>query len=151
MKTSSKMILVLLGIIMTITVNAQDYKHSYGFVDKHGKITDSTGTHLGWITPSGVLQDNNKVTIAHVDLNGNLIDQKTGKSMGRAPKNGTFVYHFKESTDTLTIGAPQNGICEVKNVKGETVLMVHENYKQNGACAYHCLAMHKKGLYMKMK
>jgi hypothetical protein len=75
MKTSSKIILVLLGLIMTITVNAQDYKHPYGFVDKDGKITYSIGTHLVWITPAWALLDNNKVTIAHVDLNGNLIDQ----------------------------------------------------------------------------
>jgi hypothetical protein len=44
-----------------------------------------------------------------------------------------------------------NGICEVKDKNGKTVLLVHENYKQYGACTMHCLMMKNEHKDMKMK
>ncbi|MCU0430947.1 MAG: DUF3659 domain-containing protein [Cytophagaceae bacterium] len=152
MKTIVKTILALVVVSLSFSSNAQDYKHPYGFVKKGGEITDSTGKKIGSITSDGTLSDSTGSRIAHVDTRGNLVDAKTGKILGHAPKNGTFVYHFNETQkDTLTISYPSNGTCEVKNSKGDVVLIVHESYKQYGACAYHCLALHKKGQYMKMK
>lgn len=145
--------LALFGILLMTTFSfAQDYKHPYGLVSKEGKVTDSTGQHIGWITNDGNIKDAAGTKIAHVGADGKVVDAKTGKTIGHAPKNGTFIYHFdKNVTDTLTTSYPANGTCEVKNSKGEIVVVVHENYKQTGACAYHCLAMHKKGKHMKMK
>ena len=143
--------LVLLGVIMTVTVNAQDYKHPYGLVNKDGMIMDSTGKHIGSITKEGVLKDAEGNKIAQVDANDNLVDDKTGKVIGHAPKNGTFTYYFKDSKETMTIGPPLNGICEVKDSKGKTVMLIHENYKHVGTCAVHCHMMSKKNEKMKMK
>lgn len=44
-----------------------------------------------------------------------------------------------------------NGICEVKDKHGKTLLLVHENYKQYRACAMHCLKMKNEHKDMKMK
>jgi len=42
-------------------------------------------------------------------------------------------------------------MCEVKDENGKVVLLVHENYKMQAACAYHCAQMKKEGKEMKMK
>lgn len=152
MKQIVKITMAIIVMSLVHVVNAQDYKHPFGWVKQNGKVTDSSGTFIGTILTNGTIKDTSGTTIAHVDTRGNLVDAKTGKILGKPLKNGSFVYHFNESTsDTLTVSTPMNGTCEVKNSKGQLVLVVHESYKQYGACAYHCLAMHKKGLYMKMK
>ncbi len=153
MKKLTTIVFATVGLLLSISLShAQDYKHPYGLVSKEGKITDPSGKQIGSITADGIIKDEAGTKIAQVGADGNLVDAKTGKSIGHAPKNGTFIYYFdKNTSDTLTTSYPMNGTCEVKNSKGETVAVVHENYKQNGACAYHCLAMHKKKQHMKMK
>lgn len=152
MTNAIKFFIAILGVVFALSVNAQDYKHPYGLIDKDGKITDSTGKYLGSITIDGMIKDASGAKIAHVDGKGNLVDAKSGKILGKFSKNGTFVYHFDEKAkDTLTIGGPMNGTCEVKNSNGKVILLVHENYKQYGACAFHCQAIHNKKGYMKMK
>jgi hypothetical protein len=145
------------SIIFTVFISlagsaliAQNYKAPA--IDATGKITDHTGKHIGWVTTDGIIKDSAGGQIAHVDKDGNLIDHKTNKTLGKAEKNGTFAYHFKDGKESkLTTSAPMNGTCEVKDAQGKTVLLVHENYKQYGACAYHCLTMKKEHKEMKMK
>ncbi|NIJ55193.1 hypothetical protein [Dyadobacter arcticus] len=99
-----------------------------------------------------MIKDSAGVKIAHVDSQGNLVDAKTGKSLGKAAKNGNYVYHVQSSpSDSLTVSAPMNGTCEVKDKNGKLVLLVHESYKQYGACALHCLQMKNEHKDMKMK
>ncbi|MDB5274579.1 MAG: hypothetical protein JWO58_2946 [Chitinophagaceae bacterium] len=153
MKKTHTLLLALFSILMVATVsNAQDYKHPYGLVDSKGIVTDPNGTKLGSITTEGVIKDASGNQIAQVDANGNVIDAKTGKKTGHAPKNGAFVYYFPENKkDSLMTGYPLNGTCEVTDSKGNKVVLVHENYKHIGACAYHCLYLKNHGEKMKMK
>jgi hypothetical protein len=93
---------------------------------------------IGSLTPKGGVNNSGKL-VTKVDGNGNIVDDQ-GKVLGKAPKNGTFVYYFNEKEEKYTIGKPtHNGMCEIKNVKGETVMLLHNNYKQQAACAVHCL------------
>ena len=139
------------GVILALNVAvAQNYKAPK--IDASGKLMDGNGKDLGMMTKEGA-KDGKGVMIAHIDSDGNVIDSKTGKKMGKAEKNGNFVYNFEGTGDgkNFTIGAPANGICEVKDDKGNVVLLVHENYKAQAACAYHCAQMKKQGKEMKMK
>lgn len=121
-------------------------------INTDGKVTDSKGKHIGWITSDGVIKDSAGAKIAHIDDNGNVADGASGKVLGKAAKNGTYLYHVKGgAADSLPISAPMNGTCEVKNKNGEVILLVHEKYKQYGACAQHCLQMKKDRNDMKMK
>lgn len=80
------------------------------------------------------------------------MDAKTGKKIGKVEKNGNFISHYsKTPDDKWSVGGPMNGTCEVKDKNGKTLVVVHENYKIYGACAYHCLSMKKEGKDMKMK
>jgi hypothetical protein len=152
MKTIKAFTMALTGMVIaaSITVNAQNYKAPK--IDASGKFTDVEGTKVGMVTKEGVM-DNDGVKLAYIDAEGNLLDNKTGKKMGKAEKNGDFMYKMSETSDgkKLTVGAPSMGMCEVKDDKGSVVLLVHENYKQQAACAYHCAQMKKEGKDMKMK
>ncbi|KAA6439652.1 DUF3659 domain-containing protein [Dyadobacter flavalbus] len=132
-------------------VYSQNYKQPIPSIDAQGKVTDAKGKHIGWVTSDGIIKDAAGVKIAHIDDKGNAVDA-TGKNLGKASKNGTYLYHVKSgASDSLTVSVPMNGICEVKDKNGKTVLLLHENYKQYGACAMHCLQMKSEHKDMKMK
>lgn len=139
-------------LIATVISFGQNYKQPVPSIDAKGKVTDKHGKHIGWVTQYGLIKNAAGTKLAHIDANGDVIDTKTGKSIGKAEKNGNYIYHFPANNkDKLTVSAPMNGTCEVKDLHGKTVLLVHENYKQYGACALHCLQMQKEHKDMKMK
>ncbi len=107
---------------------------------------------MGWIMSDGVIKDSASAKIAHIDDKGNVVDGASGKVLGKAAKNGTYLYHVKDgAADSLPISAPMNGTCELKNKHGEVIHLVHKKYKQYGTCALHCLQMKKDRKDMKMK
>lgn len=141
-----------IGMVLaaSVLVNAQNYKAPK--IDASGKFTDGDGVKIGMVTKDGVMDDMG-MKMVYLDADGNLIDAQSGSKMGKAEKNGNFMYIMSETSDgkMLTVGAPANGMCEVKDDKGKVVLLVHENYKMQAACAYHCAQMKKEGKEMKMK
>jgi hypothetical protein len=152
MKTMKALAMAVTGMVIAVavTVNAQNYKAPK--IDASGKFSDGNGVSMGTVTKDGVMDDMG-MKMAHIDGEGNLVDTKSGKKMGKAEKNGDFMYKMSETADgkKLTVGTPSNGMCEVKDDMGKTVLLVHENYKMQAACAYHCAQMKKDGKDMKMK
>lgn len=152
MKKLSFTLLLLILVIASQSVFSQNYKQPIPSIDAQGKIMDATGKHIGWVTSDGVIKDAAGRKIAHIDDQGNAVNATTGEVLGKASKNGTYLYHVGNGgSDSLTVLSPMNGKCEVKDRNGKTVLIVHENYKQYGACALHCLEMKKERKEMKMK
>ena len=151
MKTIAKFAFVLLGLVFVLSsAQAQDYKHPGGMINAEGKVFSPDGKHIGWVTKEGIIKDVKSVQVAHVDSEGTLVD-KSGKKLGKAQKNGNYLAQDTKTSDKgWTVSAPMNGTCDVKNEKGEIVVVVHESYKQFGACAYHCLYLQKEGKAMKM-
>ena len=144
MKTLKSFVIVLLGIVMTANFTpAQNYKAPK--IDASGKVTNGNGTHLGWVTKEGAINDVSGNKIASIDSEGNLIDAKTGKKMGKAEKNGNFISEETKTPDKgWIVSDAKNGTCLVKDGKGNVKGEVHENYKAQGACAIHCLTKQKK-------
>jgi hypothetical protein len=142
MKTTMKSFITALALILiTLSGFAQNYKAPK--IDASGKVMDANGKHMGNVDKHGVITNAEGTKIAYVDSEGFLIDAKTGKKMGKGEKNGNFTPYYKETPDKgWTIDAPMNGTCMVKDDKGNVKALVHENYKQFGACAAHCLANH---------
>ena len=151
MKTLKLILLAVVTMLFGIAnSNAQNYKAPA--IDASGKVTDAMGKHIGWVTKDGVIKDSAGTKIAHIDTEGSLVDAKSGKKLGKAQKNGNYISHTSKTSDgTLTVSEPSNGTCEVKDKDGKVVLLVHESYKQYGACAYHCLQMKNEHKDMKMK
>lgn len=120
---------------------AQNYK--VPTIDASGKMYDKNGKMLGSLTRQGEIRDAQGTKIGYIDANGALIDPKTGRELGKAAKNGNYVSYFSNTPDKRwTTGAPMNGTCLVKDNDGHLKAVVHENYKQFGACAMHCLQNH---------
>jgi hypothetical protein len=133
-----KLLITIFMIVSVFGLNAQNYKAPK--IDASGTITNEKGNVIGSVTTGGVLSDSAGVKIAHVDSNGNFVDLKTGKVMGKAAKNGIILPYFEKTPDTgWSISSPLNGTCTVKDEKGKVVAEVHESYKKFGACAIHCL------------
>lgn len=142
MKTVNKISMAILALVFAIQITqAQNYKAPK--IDFSGKIMDKGGKHIGNMTKAGVITDAMGMKIGHIDANGMLVDDKTGEKLGKAEKNGNFLAHFAKTPDEgWSISAPLNGTCLVKDKDGKTKAEVHENYKQFGACAIHCLNHH---------
>ncbi len=150
MKTIKKVALSILGVVLALNFAvAQNYKAPA--IDASGKMTNSKGEHVGTFKDGAMMGHDGK-KMATIDAQGNLIDAE-GKKVGKAEKNGNFKYFSKQTPDgkNFVVGAPAQGICEVKDDKGKVVMLVHENYKAQAACAYHCAQMKKEGKEMKMK
>ena len=127
-------VIFVLFFIASLSVFAQK---STPMVDYKGHILNGK-KQIGSITSEGGFDQAGK-SMTKVDGKGNIVDSN-GKIIGRAPKNGTFVYYFEYNQEKYTIGkANHTGMCKVTNAKGETVMLLHNNYKQQGACAIHCL------------
>ena len=126
--------IIALFFIASLSVFAQK---STPIVDYKGHIMNRKN-QIGTVTSEGGFDQSGK-SMTKVDGKGNIVDSN-GKIIGTAPKNGTFVYYFKDNQEKYTIGkANHTGMCKVTNAKGETVMLLHNNYKQQGACAVHCL------------
>jgi len=139
MKKIKLMCVAFIGIMATAGVQAQNYKAPT--IDASGKVMVD-GKYAGEITDSTII-NHEKSTIAIVGNNGEVMDAKTKKKLGKAEKNGNFVYF--ESDEHWTLSDPNaEGYCEVKDKTGAVVGMVHQNYKQQGACAIHCLTVKHK-------
>ncbi len=124
----------VLFLFASLSVFAQK---STSIVDYKGHIMNGKN-QIGSITSEGGFDQAGK-SMTKVDGKGNIVDSN-GKIIGTAPKNGTFVYYFKDNEEKYTIEkANHTGMCKVTNVKGETVMLLHNSYKQQGACAVHCL------------
>jgi len=131
-----KNIIVIAALIMTASLSVFAQK-STPIVDYKGHIMNGK-TQIGTITSEGGFDQAGK-SMTKEDGKGNIVDSE-GKIIGKAPKNGTFVYYFRDNQEKYSVGkANHSGICEVKNAKGEIIMLLHNNYKQQAACAVHCL------------
>lgn len=142
MKTIKKIAFTLAVALLSFTTYAQNYKAPK--IDAAGKVTIDN-KHIGSITKEGAIVDSEGKTIATVDNEGMLVDKATGKKLGKAAKNGNFTEYFSDGkTEEHTFSEPdKDGYCELKNKDGKVLGVVHESYKQQGACAIHCLTKTK--------
>jgi len=136
MKKLTKIIFAIMILALsTMKATAQDYKHPFGLVYKDKKSVEKK---------SEIVLSNNpvKTNANYVDGNNNLVDPNTGKILGRAPKNGSFVYYFQAiPNDTFNPSRKANSQCVAK---GAAFPHIHENYKHPGACGYHCLEWYRE-------
>ena len=139
MKTTKKISWAMFTLVLAINISqAQNYKAPK--IDASGKITDKEGKPIGSVTRDGVINDAMGMKVAYVDAEGSIVDAKSGKKLGKAMKNGNYLPSFAKTIDEgWSVSTPQNGTCQVKDKNGNVMAEVHENYKQFGACAIHCL------------
>ena len=100
------------------------------------QIKDGKGTTVGLVTKDQMIQDAKGQKIAFVDGQGNLVDAKTGKKLGRMGKDGK-TYMNANGDLMFTIKDNADNTCDIFDAKGNKIGNVHDSYK-GSACALHC-------------
>lgn len=126
-----------LSLLITTIIGATTILGQKTYVDYKGHI-HVEDTIIGRIS-KGKLNDNFGQRIAFIGKDGQWIDSK-GNVFGKPPKNSQLIYKYEMVTDTFDIGSKMHsGMCKITNKKGETILLIHNRYKQEAICAIHCL------------
>ena len=126
---------LFLGTPSLLMAQSANYKTPMT-INAGGQIKDGTGSTVGMVSKEKMIMDAKGKKIAFVDGQGNLIDAKTGKKMGRVGKNsdtymdanGELMFTVKDNTDNT---------CDIFDAKGKKIGNVHDSYK-GSACALHC-------------
>lgn len=105
-------------------------------INAGGQIKDGTGATVGTVSKDRMVMDATGKKIAFVDGQGNLVDAKTGKKMGRMGKDGK-TYMDANGDLMFTIKDNPDNTCDVFDAKGKKIGNVHDSYKGT-ACALHC-------------
>ena len=129
------MLALFLAIPSQLFAQSANYKNPMS-ISAGGQIKDGSGAMVGTISKDRMIMDANGKKIAFVDGQGNLVNTKTGKKMGRVGKNdatymdinGDLMYTIKENADET---------CDIFDAKGRKIGNVHDSYK-GSACALHC-------------
>ncbi len=105
-------------------------------INASGQVKDGKGATIGLVTKEKIIQDANGRKLAFVDGQGNLVDVKTGKKMGRMAKDAKSYYHINGEV-LYTIKDNADNTCDIFDAKGVKIGNVHDSYKGT-ACALHC-------------
>ncbi|MCX6212929.1 5-fold beta-flower protein [Spirosoma sp.] len=124
-------LLLLAFTTISLSASAQNYKH----ITPGGEIKDEHGATIGSITKDQIILDNKGKKIAFVDTQGNLVDAKTNKKLGRMGKDGKNYY---DAQGEIEFKLKENGsTCDVYDAKGKKIGNVHSSMK-GAACALAC-------------
>lgn len=126
---------LLFGALLTGSVDASAQSQNYKHLIHTGEIKDARGITVGTVTKDQIIKDSQGRKIAFIDGQGNLVDAKTNRKLGRMGKDGkTFfnadgqlVFTIKESGKT----------CEIFDANGKKIGDVHSSLKAS-ACALAC-------------
>jgi hypothetical protein len=120
-------------------------------IGKDGKIKDYSGAVVGLVTKDQIIKDHDGHKIAFVDGDGNLVDAKTNKKMGKMGKDGKTYYNAQGQL-LFTIKDNPDETCDIVDAKGKVIGNVHDSLK-GVACAIHCfnkdMAKKADGSHMK--
>lgn len=114
-------------------------------IDAKGIVKDAGGRTIGMVSKDQIINDAQGKKLAFVDGQGNLVDAKSGKKMGRMGKDGK-TYADANGQLLFTINDVAGPTCDILNAKGEKIGNVHDSLKGT-ACALHCFQSkhtHKK-------
>ena len=124
-----------MSISVTSFAQSANYKQPMT-INTNGQVKDASGATIGLVTKDKIIQDAQGKKIAFVDGQGNLVDAKTGKKMGRIGKDGK-TYYNAEGELLFTIKDNADNTCDIFDSKGKKIGNVHDSYKGT-ACALHC-------------
>ncbi|OJV17293.1 MAG: hypothetical protein BGO21_25715 [Dyadobacter sp. 50-39] len=136
MKTTRIKNLLLLIVLMipTILFAQTNYKQPMN-IAKDGKVTDAAGVVVGSVSKDKIISDHHGHKIGFVDGEGNLVDAKTNKKMGRVAKDGKTYYN---ANGEVYLTVKDNGeTCDIFDSSGKKIGNVHSSLK-GVACSLHC-------------
>ena len=138
MKTKQTVMLMLalfMALPSLLFAQSANYKQPMT-ISATGQIKDGAGKAVGTISKDRMIMDATGKKIAFVDGQGNLVDAKTGKKLGRIGKDGK-TYMDANGDLMFTIKDNADNTCDIFDAKGTKIGNVHDSYK-GSACALHC-------------
>ena len=126
---------LLSGSPSLLLAQSANYKNPMS-INAGGQIKDGTGAMIGMVSTDRMIRDAKGQKIAFVDGQGNLVDAKTSKKMGRLGKDGK-TYMDANGDLMYTIKDNANNTCDIFDATGKKIGNVHDSYK-GSACALHC-------------
>lgn len=126
---------LLLGAPSLLLAQSANYKNPMS-INATGQIKDGSGATVGTVSKDRMIMDANGKKIAFMDGQGNLVDAKTGKKMGRVGKNND-TYMDANGDLMFTVKDNADNTCDIFDAKGKKIGNVHDSYKGT-ACALHC-------------
>lgn len=105
-------------------------------INAGGQIKDGTGATIGTVSKDRMIMNAEGKKLAFVDGQGNLVDARTGKKMGKMGKDGK-TYMDANGDLMFTIKDNAEETCDIFDAKGKKIGNVHDSYKGT-ACALHC-------------
>nr|WP_293842932.1 hypothetical protein [uncultured Arsenicibacter sp.] len=110
---------------------SQNYKH----ISHNGEIKDERGITIGSVSKDQIIKDSKGEKIAFVDGQGNLVDARTNKKLGRMGKDGKTYYNAQGE---VVFTVKDNGTtCDIFDNNGKKIGNVHKDMK-GSACALAC-------------
>lgn len=133
MKTN--LFLLLWALVPALALAQQPSYKTPIVIGADGKAVDAGGVGVGTVSKDGIIKDHAGHKIAFVDANGNLVDAKTNKKLGKMGKDGKTYY---SADGQLMFTIKDNGTtCDILDANGKKVGNIHASLKAN-ACAIHC-------------
>ena len=129
------MLALFLALPSLLFAQSANYKQPMS-INVNGQIKDGSGKVVGTVSKDQMIMDAKGRKIAFVDGQGNLIDAKTGKKMGKMGKDGK-TYMDTNGDLMFTIKDKADNTCDIFDAKGKKIGNVHDSYKGT-ACALHC-------------
>lgn len=126
---------LLLGALLTGFVGAFAQSKNYKHLIHTGEIKDAKGVTIGMVTKDQIINDSKGQKIAFIDGQGNLIDARSNKKLGRMGKDGKTYYN---ANGELVFTVQEKGeTCEIFDASGKKIGDVHSSLKTS-ACALAC-------------
>ncbi|MDH6056860.1 5-fold beta-flower protein [Umezakia ovalisporum] len=126
---------LLLGTLLTGSVDASAQSQNYKHLIHTGEIKDARGITVGTVTKDQIIKDSQGRKIAFIDGQGNLVDAKTNRKLGRMGKDGKAYFNADGQLVFTIKGTGKT--CEIFDANGKKIGDVHSSLKAS-ACALAC-------------
>lgn len=131
---------LVLGLSTWLTFAQQPQDSKGHFISAKGDVYFQ-GARIGLVTKDKIIMDAKGNKLAFIDGQGNLVDAKTGKKMGKTGKNGE-TYYDANGALIFTVKDKAGETCDIFDAKGKKIGSLYDGQK-GSACAIHCF---KNGL-----
>lgn len=135
MKSLNKIVIAVFLLVTFNVALAQNPKSQF-IINATGKVLTDKGIEVGWIENDGSIKNAQGVLVGKIV--GSKVLDKMGNKIAEVSSDGSLK-DGKGKIIYTVLTTDASGNCKIVDASGKEVAKVHENYKMQGSCAFHCL------------